>query len=1046
VFRGNSVYPARKQTMAREKILRWRVLIAACVVTGLLAWAGQHRLRIDTDITSAIPSGNVAFSSARQVLARHSSLDRLVVNLSMHDGRALPEALIAAGNRVVAELVRTGLFSAVGTNTAAQGMTSLYVELPSRLPQLFSYAALKQAIAPRLEPAAIEARLTSLVADAADLAGIGSAARVAEDPLGLGEIALARLGDLIPTEQGRIEQGHILDNEGKNLLIPVTPHDVTRDTQASHKIDDAIRALKQRFEQAKPGEPGAGVLLTAVGGYRAAIDNESLVMRDANLAIFASTLGIVLLLLACFPRPWLGVFALLPALAGGCLALFVFSLIENDISALALGFGGALISITVDQGAVYLLFVDRKTKTTGQRAAHEVFSIGSLSTVINIGSFLALRLTGFHVLGQIGLFAALGIGFSYLFVHLVFPRIFPSVPAATRSPWLPVDKILGRITVGRGLRALTVAVVLFAAALTVARPRFVVDLAAMNTVRAETARDEARIRSIWGDIFHRAYVLIDAKDWDDFRRQSDRWLSFLDEQKRAGVLERAFSPSMLSPGPDLAAAQVADWIRFWTPDRVAHLATTLRQTGDRLGFAPDAFAPFLRRLTDPAPIVEPLSDGVQALYGIGLGRDGQGIVWLGNVGPGPKYQSVTFAKQARAAGFYVFDGANFSQTMADFLAGSFRFMFVVVVCFVAGAVLLFFLDARVAAIALAPLGFSFVMTIATLRLIGHPIDIVGLILAVLIFGMGVDYSFSFVRVYQRCLDEHHPSHGPVRMSIFLASSATLIGMVTMIFAKHTVTHSAGIMATLAIGYCAIGAYVILPPLLRRLYSQRPLAPPDGIRPDRWVMRRFRHLGAYPRLFAWFKMRLDPMFARLGDFLPGHGTILDVGCGHGVAAAWMLAHSRETRVVAIEPDEDRAIVARFVLGERGEVREGAAPADLPVTQASLVTCLDVIHHLDDADLHETLRRIRQGLAPGGKLILRATVPTPGRVPFYRWFESKRLALAGRKPHYRARLAISAALEQAGLRLLSVEPTAPGREETWFVAECNDRFDDPQTAGA
>ena len=125
-----------------------------------------------------------------------------------------------------------------------------------------------------------------------------------------------------------------------------------------------------------------------------------------------------------------------------------------------------------------------------------MFSIGSLSTVINIGSFLSLRLTGFRVLGQIGIFAALGIGFSYLFVHLVFPHIFPSVPPASRSAWVPVDNWLRRITVGRGFRALTVAASLFAFALLFARPRFVVDLAAMNTVLTETARDEARVRSV----------------------------------------------------------------------------------------------------------------------------------------------------------------------------------------------------------------------------------------------------------------------------------------------------------------------------------------------------------------------------------------------------------------------------------------------------------------------------------------------------------------------------------------------------------------------
>jgi predicted exporter len=1009
-------------------------LVAACAVSAFLAWLGQHRLRIDTDITSAVPTGSAAFESARQVLARHTSLDRVVINLSMRDGRAQPDALVAAGDAVVAELERTNLFSTVGTAAAAQGMTALYANLPGQLPLLFSRNELEKQVAPRLEAEAISARLATLAAEVSDLSGIGSAARVAEDPLGLGEIALARLADLVPTTEGRIERGHIIDNAGKNLLIAAVPKDVTRDTRTSHAIDDAIQAIARRFEGAKVGEVGEGVVAIGVGGYRAAIDNETLVSRDANLAMLVSTIGIALLLLVCFPRPWLGVFALLPALAGGCLALFAYSLIEPDISALALGFGGALVSITVDQGAVYLLFVDRQKQTAGHRAAHEVFSIGSLSTIINIGSFLALRLTGFRVLGQIGVFAALGIGFSYLFVHLVFPHIFPTVPPASRPAWLPVDRFLSRITVGRGFRALTVAIVIFAVGLVFARPKFVVDLAAANTVRAETARDEARVRSVWGDIFHRVYLLIDAKDEADFRVKSDAWLTLLQQEKAAHVVDHAFSPSMLTPGPTATAEHLAAWKQFWTPERVAKVSLAMRTEGEVVGFSLNAFGPFLARLQAPdVPAASvALSPGLQALYGVGPGRDGHGLVWLGSVAPGPKYDPVSFAEKAQHAGFHVFDGDAFARTLADFLSRSFRSMFVVVVCFVAGSVLFFFLDLRVAALALAPMTFSFVLTLATLHLIGRPIDLVGLILSVLIFGMGVDYSFSFLRVYQRCLDEHHPSHGPVRTSIFLSSSATLVGMITMIGAEHSVTRSAGIMATLAIGYCAIGAYVILPPLLRRLYTRKPLPPADPRDPVRWVMRRFRGLSAYPRMFARFKLRLDPMLARLGDFLPDKGTILDIGCGHGVVSAWMLARSDDLRIVGIEPDEDRATTARFVLGDRGTVHEGVAPDDLPEVPAAAAVCLDVIHHLNDDGLAKTLAHVRKSLVPGGPLILRVTVPGPGPAPFYRWVETRRLALARLVPHYRGREETVKAMLAAGLRVDLVEPTAPGREETWFIA--------------
>jgi SAM-dependent methyltransferase len=199
------------------------------------------------------------------------------------------------------------------------------------------------------------------------------------------------------------------------------------------------------------------------------------------------------------------------------------------------------------------------------------------------------------------------------------------------------------------------------------------------------------------------------------------------------------------------------------------------------------------------------------------------------------------------------------------------------------------------------------------------------------------------------------------------------------------------------------------------------------------MRRFRRLSAFPRMFARFKMRLDPMFSRLGEFLPEEGTVLDIGCGFGVTAAWMLARSDKLRVVAIEPDEDRVTTARFVLGERGSVSEGSAPGDLPKVSAAAVVCLDVIHHLDDTGLSATLAHARACLVPGGKLVLRATVPAQGAVPFFRWFETWRLSFARLVPHYRTRESVVAAMVAAGLRVAVVEATAPGREETWFIAD-------------
>ncbi len=168
----------------------------------------------------------------------------------------------------------------------------------------------------------------------------------------------------------------------------------------------------------------------------------------------------------------------------------------------------------------------------------------------------------------------------------------------------------------------------------------------------------------------------------------------------------------------------------------------------------------------------------------------------------------------------------------------------------------------------------------------------------------------------------------------------------------------------------VGVIVLAPIFLRLSLGVRP----EGAKSwrDR-VQLKYQRLGTFTWMFARFKMRLDPMFRELPEFLGkthGFKEVLDLGCGHGIAGCALMEWIAEVRVYGVEPNPRRVAAAREAFGMRGVVQKGAAPdfewAGLP-EKLDGAFALDMMHFLDDAAFTLTLWRIRRRLARRGEIV-------------------------------------------------------------------------------
>ncbi len=833
----------------------------------------------------------------------------------------------------------------------------------------------------------------------------------------------------------------MISPDGKHLLLLAQLAGSATSTDFTRPIPPLIRRIQSDLN-ARYTAQDYNFKLTPVGAYRAALDNETIAKADTRKAIWLTIIGISLLLLLSFPRPLIGLLAIVPSTVGAVISLLVCSFLFDSISLLAVGFGGAILAFTVDLGIAYLIFLDRPCKTSGKRAAREVFSAECLAVLTTLGGFLLLLLSDFKILAQIGVFSAVGVSIALLFVHFVFPLLFPVMPPAGREGHPILIRVVDRAALSGGWWKAGTALIFMVAMAFLARPDYSIDLRAMNSMSPESLNAEKEIQQTWGDMSQKVYLLLEGKNGEEIQKKSDRLARLLADESKAGRLSSAFLPSTLFPGEELRKRNLEAWRNFWNRERIDTFQVELNQVGKELGFAADAFEPFLKRLNEMAAGDGQIPKKYYPLLGIVKDSEiANGLVQVSMATPGPGYVAAGFAESCRSEGnARIFDAGLFNDRLGSILASLFKEIAWIAGIGVVLVVLIFLWDWRLSLMVLAPVAFALVSTLGTLKLIGHPLDIPGIMLWVVILGMGIDYGVYYVCSYQRYHDERHPFMSLIRLAIFLSAATTLVGFGVLALADHVVLKSIGLVSLLGIGYSLIGTFTIIPPLTRRF-----IIPPRRLngepivagskRHTQRTVRRYRFMETYARMFVRFKILCDPMFPRLAEFVSSPERIVDIGTGYGAPANWLLELYPEARVYGLDPDEERVLVASWAIGDQGAVQTGRAPElpDLP-EQPDTALMLDMIHLISDEDLILTLQRLYAALKPCGRLIIRLTVPMEGTFSLGRWIEDHyRMWFQGMKPWYRSSAEVIKMLSEIGFILKIQEPTAPGKEGTWFVAE-------------
>ena len=577
---------------------------------------------------------------------------------------------------------------------------------------------------------------------------------------------------------------------------------------------DLIAMLEEEIESFKEEYPNIEVLFH--GSPVQSVFNSRQIKSDLILTIGLSLLLICSVIGLCL-RGWGTLpMLILPVVYGSFFSLSLIYWIKGGMSLMAVGIGAIVLGVALS----YCLHVLIHYKYVGE--AEQVLRDQStpvcLGCITTIGAFMGLLFTQSDLLKDFGLFASFAMVGTTLFALIFMPHFFqPTKNRRNEKAFRLLDYINSYpIDRNRALRWVLI-IICSITFFTSSWVTFDSNLRNIGYNEPKVIRSNEQYAQKVNNGNASMYYAATASELDSALSYNKGIINILDSLEKAGIVKQFSRSSTLFIPTSEQEKRIELWSNYWTPERIGPIRKNIISSAQKYELNENMFEPFFIMIEseyEPTSLYEAEVFPESLLSNFIEESDDRYLVFT-SVQMDDSVKKTVNDAVASCPHAVVIDPFYYTSDMVRLLNDDFNTVLGISSIFVFLVLLIAFRSIPQAIIAFIPMSLSWYVVRGVMGLCGLEFNLINIIIATFIFGIGVDYSiFVMTGLLAQSRKEGDSLLVYHKTAIFFSAFVLIVVVSSLLFATHPAIHSIGISTLIGMSSTILITYALQPAMFR----------------------------------------------------------------------------------------------------------------------------------------------------------------------------------------------------------------------------------------